>query len=73
MLLIATGNRRPFSLYPIAFFLRRVLNANGAVVINMKKKRIKEEMGEKVVYRHVLHLSIFVTSENKGMTIERVN
>jgi hypothetical protein len=30
-------------------------------------------MREKLAYRHVLHLSIFVLKENKGSTIERAN
>jgi len=43
----------------------------------MKKKsereRHREEMREKLAYRHVLHLSIFVLKENKESTIGRAS
>jgi hypothetical protein len=67
--LIPNGKRSLLSI--LSSLLHRVLSANRSIIIWKRNER--KEMREKLAYRHVLHLSIFVLKENKGSTIGRAN
>ncbi len=67
--LIPNGKRPLFSIP--SSLLRRVPSANRSIITWKRKER--KEMREKLAYRPVLHLSIFILKENKGSTIGRAS